>query len=136
MSSVHANAGDGVAAPRPGRSPQPYRPSEDLIHRALVGHLAVRARPDIAWWHTPNGGSRHRAEAARMSGLGVKAGVPDFLFVAGGRGYALELKRPGGKLSPAQRDMHDKLRAAGAEVATAYGLDEALAILKDWGLIR
>jgi hypothetical protein len=35
-----------------------------------------------------------------------------------------------------QRDCHERLRRAGAEVATVYGLDEALEQLESWGLLR
>ena len=31
----------------------------------------------IPVFHIPNGGSRHKAEAARLKAQGVKAGVPD-----------------------------------------------------------
>ena len=52
------------------------------------------------------------------------------------RAYGLELKSPGGRLSPAQRDVLDTLRAAGATVSVAYGLDAALAHLEAWDLLR
>jgi hypothetical protein len=35
-----------------------------------------------------------------------------------------------------QRDAHAALVAAGATVAVAYGLDDALARLEAWGLVR
>jgi hypothetical protein len=71
-----------------------------------------------------------------MKGLGVKAGVPDIIAIRHGRAFALELKAPGGRLTPAQLDAHEGLRAAGAVVAVAYGLDEAVAQLEDWQLLR
>jgi hypothetical protein len=42
----------------------------------------------------------------------------------------------GGRLSPAQRECHEQMRAAGAEVATAVGIDAALAQLAEWRLLR
>lgn len=62
--------------------------------------------------------------------------MPDVILVCDGRVYALELKAAGGRLSGAQSQVHDALRDAGAEVAMAAGLDEALARLGDWGLLR
>lgn len=109
---------------------------EDQIQAAVCLHLAIRAVAGVVWWHTPNGGSRTPAEAGRFKALGVKAGIPDVLALRDGRLYALELKALGGRLSPAQTEMLDQLRAAGAETAVAVGLDEALAVLSRWGLLR
>ena len=50
--------------------------------------------------------------------------------------YALELKTEDGKLTPAQQQAFAELRAAGAIVDVAYGLDQALAQLEAWGLVR
>ena len=58
-----------------------------------------------------------------------------FLLLAG-HCYALELKERGGRLTPVQRDAHAALVAARATVEVAYGLDDALARLEAWGLVR
>lgn len=41
-----------------------------------------------------------------------------------------------GRLSPAQRDIHERLTVAGGTVAVAYGLDAALAQLVAWGVFK
>ena len=71
-----------------------------------------------------------------MKGLGARAGVPDVIAIKDGHAYALELKSLAGRLSPAQRDVLAALRAAGATVSVAYGLDAALAQLEAWALLR
>jgi hypothetical protein len=43
-----------------------------------------------------------------------------------GKVFALEIKAPGGRLSEAQIAAQAALRAAGAEVATCYGVDAAI----------
>jgi hypothetical protein len=48
----------------------------------------------------------------------------------------LELKAAGGRLSPPQREAHAAMRAAGATVAVAVGLDNALRQLERWKLLR
>jgi hypothetical protein len=111
------------------------RPEQE-IQKALFQHLAVRAASTVFAFHPANGGWRSRVEGAILKGMGVKAGVPDFIAIKGGQCYALELKAPDGRLTPAQRDAHAALAAAGATVATAYGLDDALARLEAWGLLR
>jgi hypothetical protein len=109
---------------------------EDIIQRAVFEHLRVRCAPGIFAFHPANGGWRSRIEAAILKGLGVRAGVPDVIAVKDGRTYALEIKRPGGRLTAAQNAAHAALRAAGATVVTSYSLDDAVAQLERWGLLR
>jgi hypothetical protein len=108
---------------------------EQQIQRAVFQHLGVRAASTVFAFHPANCGWRSRVEAAILKGMGVRAGVPDIIAIKGGRCYALELKAPGGRLTPVQRDAHAALAAAGAAVA-AYGLDDALVQLEAWGLVR
>jgi hypothetical protein len=79
-----------------------------------------------------------KADATRLraQGLGVVAGVPDIIAVRSGQMYCLELKAPGGKLTDNQRATHSAMITAGAQVATADNLDDALALLEGWGLCR
>lgn len=93
--------------------------------------------PGVVYWHTPNSGEgRSPFQGKILKQQGVKSGIPDLVFLWGGlRG--LELKRPGGVLSPAQRAMHPRLLAAGAlAVATVDSLDAARAQLRTWGLVQ
>jgi hypothetical protein len=124
---------------RPTRAdlhPRSRNRPEDIIQRAVFDHLRVRSVPGIFAFHPANGGWRSRIEAAILKGLGVRAGVPDVIAVKDGRTYALEIKSPGGRLTAAQTSAHAALRAAGADVAVSYGLDDALKRLEVWGLLR
>lgn len=94
--------------------------------------------PDIApsLFAVPNGGKRDLRTAARLKAEGVRPGVPD-LFLALPRGEAsglwIELKRRrGGAVSPDQRAMIDRLRAAGYAVEVCAGADAAWATLCDY----
>jgi hypothetical protein len=109
---------------------------EDQIQRAVFDHLRVRSAPATYAFAVPNGGLRPRVEAAIMAGLGLHAGTPDIVIIRDGHAYALELKAPGGRLSEAQISAQEALRAAGAAVATCYGLDAAIKQLEDWQLLR
>jgi hypothetical protein len=109
---------------------------EQQIQRAVFEHLAIRAASTVFAFHPANSGWRSPVEAAILKGMGVRAGVPDIIAIKGGRCYALELKVPDGRLTPVQRDAHAALAAAGATVEVAYGLDDALARLEAWGLLR
>jgi hypothetical protein len=125
---------------RPGVTLWSTRP-EQQIQRAVFEHLAIRAASTVFAFHPANGGWRSRVEAAILKGMGVRAGVPDIIAVKDGQCYALELKaqalpgRAPGRLTPVQRDAHAALVAAGATVAVAYGLDDALVRLEAWGLL-
>jgi hypothetical protein len=102
----------------------------------VFNHLRVRGAPGVFAFHPANGGWRSRIEAAILKGLGVRAGVPDVIAVKDGRTYALEIKRPGGRLTAAQNAAHTALRVAGATVTTCYSLDAAIKQLEDWRLLR
>jgi hypothetical protein len=112
-----------------------YR-NEQQEHRAVVQHLQARAARGTYWFHPANGGARSKSEGAIFKGLGVRAGTPDLILIRGGRTYGLELKSSTGRLSPAQIAAHEEMRAAGAEVAVAIGLDQAIAQLENWQLLR
>ena len=80
-------------------------------------------------FHVPNGGKRSAKEAARFKREGVKAGVPD-IFLPAPRGtfhgLFLELKRQsGGRVSEAQREMLNALKAQGYCVAVCKGFHAA-----------
>lgn len=84
----------------------------------------------------PNGGSRHRIEAARLKAEGVKRGMPD-LFLAipceGHHGLFIEMKRKkGGRVSDAQNVMIDRLNAEGYQTCVCYGADEAITAIKTY----
>jgi hypothetical protein len=109
---------------------------ETQIQRAVFQHLRLRGVPGVFACHPANGGFRKPIEAAILKSCGVVAGVPDVLLIKQGRLHALELKAPGGKLTPQQMLTHGLMRDAGAIVATAVGLDAALEQLEQWGMLR
>ena len=109
---------------------------ENTLHLSLVEHIRRRARPQVFWTHIPSGERRPPGVGGKLKGMGLKAGIPDFMFIDGGPPRFLELKRVDGRLRSDQVDTIEQLRAAGAVVDIAYGLDEALRILTEWGFIR
>ena len=85
--------------------------------------------------HIPNGGKRNPREATRLKREGVKAGIPDiFLPVPrqGWHGLYIEMKAQGGRLSKAQKDMHQKLSDQGYAVVVCRGCDEAIETVKKY----
>lgn len=84
--------------------------------------------------HIPNGGSRNKAEAARLKAQGVKAGVPDiFLPAARGNwhGLYIELKRQdGGRVSAEQREWLAALEEGGYCARVCRGWEEARVLIE------
>jgi hypothetical protein len=112
------------------------RRPEQQIQRALADHLRLRAHKGVFWFACENGGYRTAIEAAVLKSCGIKRGVPDLILIKSGRTFGLELKAPNGRLSPAQEAAHEEMRAAGAEVAVAVGVDEAIAQLEQWAMLK
>jgi hypothetical protein len=81
------------------------------------------AMPDLAKaFAIPNGGYRNVRTAGRLKAEGVRPGIPDvMLLVARGQyhGLMIEMKRPGGVLSPSQADWHYAFTKDGFKVAIA-----------------
>jgi len=109
---------------------------EQQIQRAVIEHLRRRGEPGAFAFHPANGGARRPIEAAILKSLGVIAGVPDVIVIHDGRCYGLELKADGGRVTAVQAQCHEAMRAAGAVVGVACGIDAALAQLVAWGLLR
>jgi hypothetical protein len=111
------------------------RRPEQALQRSVIQHLHWRAPRDVWFAHYPGGGWRSRAEAAILKSMGTKPGTPDLLLVRDGKLFGLELKAPGGRLSPAQVECHEDLHHAGVTVAVAADVDHALALLALWGIL-
>jgi hypothetical protein len=118
----------------------PRQPQEFDIQRAFTlwykgepGKVEPAGLPGVVAWHTPNGGKRDGFEAMRLVQSGVEAGIPDY-FLLWGALHAIEFKKPGGRLSPAQIALHPRLIAAGARIVTVDSLDAAKAAVRTWGL--
>lgn len=110
--------------------------NENEIQRAIFKHFRQRGAPGVFAFHPKNGGVHQRGRRAGInSGLGVIPGVPDIIAIKDGKTFALELKTEKEKLRPAQEDVIDKLRKAGAVAGFAQGLDAALRWLESHGLL-
>ena len=98
--------------------------------------LEAATTPDLDLLYAiPNGGARSAAVGARLKAEGVKAGMPDVhLPVPRGQWASLyiELKAPGGKVAPHQRDMLAALERAGNRAVVCLGWLEARAAITDY----
>ncbi|MEE8482506.1 MAG: VRR-NUC domain-containing protein [Acidiferrobacterales bacterium] len=122
---------------------------EDAEQRALIKWADIVPMPAGMALYTgakigdylfaiPNGGARGRIEAARLIGLGVRAGVSDLLFsfpsydVPPMHGLYIEMKAPkpyGKRETDKQRIFLSRMNEAGYETTVCYGWDEARAAI-------
>ena len=79
--------------------------------------------------HIPNGGSRNKAEAARLKRQGVKAGVPDICIPVprgGYHGMYIEMKYGRNKPRETQKIWLERLNAQGYYTVVCYSAGEAI----------
>ena len=122
-------------------------PSESEWQIALIAHIDLFKYSDTVYWAIPNGevrpafvdkkGRRRSPTGCKLRLMGVKPGVPDLMFARPGTPpFMMELKRLGGSLSPAQRELIPRLEACGLPVWIVDELDDAIELLEALGVIR
>lgn len=106
------------------------------LHRAAAQFLILAVPPgEMDWHHPPNGEVRSPRTAAKLKGMGVRAGVADFCCtLRGGQVGWIELKAAKGRLSPEQRAFRERQEALGARYAVVRSLDELESTLRAWGV--
>jgi hypothetical protein len=105
--------------------------TEHLHQVALINwaRLNTKKYPELdLLFSIPNGGKRHIGVAKKLKAEGVKPGIPDlFLPVARGNyhGMFIEMKADKGRLSPAQKQLHNDLGLQGYKVETYWDWQDA-----------
>jgi len=107
---------------------------EEDLQRAVVQFLRFALPANALFAHIPNGMWRHKRAAARLVGLGIRAGLPDLLVVHDGRAIFIELKAKGGSQSLIQKQMARRLAACGCEVFLCRSVDEVELVLRGVGI--
>jgi hypothetical protein len=123
------------------RGLRPPAATEWAVHCMVADTLRRWASPNWIFTHFPAGEKRDAMTGARLKRMAVQPGIADFLFLppAGAtqpRTHFLELKRRGGKLSPAQCEFALWCRLNGYPFEVADSYEAAIAILKRWGVLR
>jgi hypothetical protein len=132
------------------------RVRESALQIQLVSMLRWCLRPDVLFWHTPNGEQRDPRTAAKLKAMGVLPGVSDLQFHwceldafahnlppdhRGGankirRVLHMELKADAGRQTEAQASFALAMRLLGDEYHIVRNIDEALELLRERGLLR
>lgn len=125
---------------------RPRARREDPVHISILNYLRATLPKDWVIHHSPNGGKAksHRIQAWK---LGTVSGFPD-LLILGNRdvgdltprivpmGWLMEVKTKNNysDLSSDQRKTHKALKALGWEVGTVRSIEDARALVIEWGL--
>lgn len=75
----------------------------------------------------PNGGRRDAVTGSRLKDEGATKGVADLILLKANRfygGLAIEMKKPGGYQSPAQKEWQKECEAAGNKYVVCRSVDE------------
>jgi len=115
-----------------GRRRNPvFAPRERDIQASLLEYWRVLGVAGSLVAACPNAHSHGQA--------GLTPGLFDLVVLSpklGDRTGWLELKRSDGKLSTAQNTFRLMLIALGAPYTVAYGIDQAIRALEEWGAVR
>ena len=115
-----------VHPPTRPRTPQPL---ERDIQAAIIE--AFRLKHRITLWSIDAGQAGMRSGASKRLGChsGIPQGFPDLLGLLPphGRAIMIEVKRPGGRFRPMQKDFLEVQRLKGAIAFWADSVDSALA---------
>ena len=114
------------------------RNDEHKIQASAIKALAFleTALPELALLHAiPNGGARDEITGAMLKREGVKRGIPDLHLPVARHGFHslyIEVKTPKGALSKVQREMIEKLQAAGNAVYICRSATDIVQTVRDY----
>ncbi|MCG4273917.1 VRR-NUC domain-containing protein [Acetobacter senegalensis] len=103
--------------------------AEDRLHKSIWQQLQ-HLLPDDAVPQSFENRQNGPIEGRRRKERGCLPGWPDMGIVWNSRTYYIELKTATGRLNPAQKACHARLRAAGAPVAVCRSLEDVLYFLE------
>jgi hypothetical protein len=103
-------------------------------HQRDLAALLDTLLPDGAFWFAIDNKPRSRTTGAINRLVGIRRGVPDIEVFHNGKAVFIELKRDGGTVSPAQREVHARLKTAGIDCWVAHSPRAALVALLRSGI--
>lgn len=112
---------------------------EGPIQRAIVDYLR-RVMPQAIVHHCKNEinkrGQAIRIELAKAKRNGAVTGFPDLIVLPYANVGTLffEVKAEGNYASPAQKEIHERLRHLGYRVAVVRSVDDVRETLREWGV--
>lgn len=98
--------------------------------------LRQAAEPGIIWTHFPAGENRDPITGSRLKRMGTQRGWADYIFIGHSFVGFLELKSEKGRPSPEQQAFKSSVEAMGCLYDIARNGDEAIGILRAWGVLK
>lgn len=83
----------------------------------------------------PNGGIRDIVTGSKLKDEGATRGVSDLILLKSNRfygGLAIEMKKPGGHQSQAQKEWQMECESAGNKYVICHSLDEFMKVITDY----
>ena len=108
---------------------------EAQLQKSVVQHLMLAGSPGMLFFKIPNEGKRGVAYAVEMKRQGLRPGAADLCICHKGRAYFLELKAKGKKPEESQIQFAADCLLSGCDYAWADNIDQAITILRGWGVI-
>lgn len=99
---------------------------EDRIQRQCVQWFRYKF-PKEKIFASANGGFRSKIEAAIMKGSGVLSGVSDLQIPVPNlsyHGFFIEMKKPGGKVTPNQKEFLEYVKSKNYQASVIYSFDQ------------
>ena len=106
---------------------------EDDLHKAVADYLELAMPVEVPWTTMPAGGGG-KVRGARLKAMGLHPGWPDLQLVFRGCYIGIELKSEKGRLTDAQKAMHERLMVSGALVYTATSVEAVEGFLRGCGV--
>lgn len=107
------------------------QPTEKQIQSAVMAHWRCKGVPGSLVAAIPNANAHGQP--------GLRRGLPDLMVISPTLGELvgfLELKKVGGHLTEDQADFGQMCFMRGIPWRVAYGRDEPIAILEQWGAVK
>lgn len=105
---------------------------EHMLQKQIARFCIYCMPAEVLWTSSMAGQYLSLRQAEINKAKGVRRGFPDMQFLFRGVTYYLELKAPGGRLSPEQREFESASKPFGI-FAVARSLEEAEAAFRQWG---
>lgn len=111
-------------------------PTERQIQIQCVSWFRMRY-PEASgvFFSIPNGGARNAWTAKNLRDEGALSGAPDLLLLVPRHGYAslcIEMKKPGGKVSEAQKAFSKTAAAFKNKYVVCYSVEEFQSVVEDY----
>ncbi len=140
LAELRNKMGENIPIPKERKKPSR---EESIMQCSLISWWAVAHKsfgvPEVLLFSIPNGGFRTAITGAFMKREGARRGSSDLFLAASMRGLHglfLELKRPGGVLSPEQKEFLSAVSAQGYDARCCYSFDEAVTTITSYLTVK